>query len=152
MRVTIAAIGRQRPGLLFDLYDHYARRIRWRMNLKEIEVKSAGNLTTTVRTEGARLLAAIPGGARVVALDESGKTLTSRAFARWVGRAQDDAVGELAIIIGGTDGLDGMVLDRADLVLSLGRVTWPHLLVRGLVAEQLYRAQQILGGHPYHRD
>ncbi|MBM85180.1 MAG: 23S rRNA (pseudouridine(1915)-N(3))-methyltransferase RlmH [Rhodospirillaceae bacterium] len=152
MRVTIVAIGRYRSGLLHDLYDHYASRLRWRVDLKEIEVKSVGDQATNVRKEGARLLAAIPHGARVVVLDESGKTLTSRALARWIGRAQNDSVDDLALMIGGADGLDGTVLDRADLILSLGRVTWPHFLVRSLVAEQLYRAQQILQGHPYHRD
>ena len=97
------------------------------------------------------LLAAVPQGARLVALDERGKNLDSPAFAALMGRWQDDGLGDLAFAIGGPDGLSPAVLERADLTLSLGPMTWPHLLVRVLLVEQLYRAQSILDGHPYHR-
>lgn len=101
--------------------------------------------------EGERLIAAVPTGARVVALDERGKSLDSPAFAALLKRWQDEGVGDLAFVIGGAEGLSGALLARADLTLSFGPMTWPHLLVRVLLAEQLYRAQCILDGHPYHR-
>ena len=86
-----------------------------------------------------------------VALDQTGRVLTSSEFAARMGAWRDRAVGDVAFLIGGASGLDSDVTEGADLVLSLGAMTWPHLLVRGMLAEQLYRAQQILAGHPYHR-
>ena len=101
--------------------------------------------------EAGRLIAALPAGGMVVALDERGKSLTSPDFAGHVGRARDAGRGAFAFVIGGPDGLAGEVRARADLVLSFGALTWPHQLVRVLLAEQLYRAMTILAGHPYHR-
>ena len=96
-------------------------------------------------------LARRPGKPLVVALDERGRSLDTAAFAQQVGRWRDSGTAELAFLIGGADGLDRDLARSADLLLALGPMTWPHLLVRGLIAEQLYRAQQILAGHPYHR-
>jgi 23S rRNA (pseudouridine1915-N3)-methyltransferase len=88
----------------------------------------------------------------VVALDGKGRTLTSAQFARHLGGWRDHGVKDLAFAIGGADGLDAAVIDRAQLVLSLGPMTWPHMLARALLVEQIYRAQCILAGHPYHRE
>ncbi len=101
--------------------------------------------------EAELLLAALPEGARVVTLDAAGKALTSPQLADLIARWRDDGTRDLAFVIGGAEGLDEGLRRRADLTLSLGRMTWPHLLVRAMLAEQLYRAQQILAGHPYHR-
>ena len=101
--------------------------------------------------EAEALLAAVPEEALVVALDEHGKALTSAAFAQWLGERRDDGQRDVAFLIGGADGLDITVLDRAGLRLSLGRMTWPHLMARLLLVEQIYRAHTILTGHPYHR-
>ena len=102
--------------------------------------------------QGERLLGQVPVGAVVVALDETGKTLNSVAFAEKLKVWRDEGVRDVAFLIGGADGLDDAVRNRADLVMSFGAMTWPHLLVRGLLAEQIYRAQCILSGHPYHRE
>jgi 23S rRNA (pseudouridine1915-N3)-methyltransferase len=102
--------------------------------------------------EGELILGVVPAGIPFVALDERGVQWSSRALAERVATWRDRGSPELAFAIGGADGLHPMVLDRADLILSLGSMTWPHLLVRGMLLEQLYRAQQILAGHPYHRD
>ena len=93
----------------------------------------------------------IPDGALIVVLDERGKAFDSAEFARFVGDAADNGQRDMAFIIGGADGIDPDLRDRARLVLNLGRLTWPHQLVRILIAEQLYRAVTILTGHPYHR-
>jgi len=98
------------------------------------------------------ILAALPAGARLVALDERGRPWTSRELADRLASWRDTGVPALAFAIGGAEGLGASLLERADDVLSLGPMTWPHLLVRGMLLEQLYRAQQILAGHPYHRD
>ena len=101
--------------------------------------------------EGELILAALPAGARFVALDQRGAAWTSRDFADRLASWRDSGTAALAFAIGGAEGLAAAVIDRADTVLSLGMMTWPHFLVRGMLLEQLYRAQQILAGHPYHR-
>ena len=102
--------------------------------------------------ETERLSGADPRDAALIALDENGRALSSRAFSTNIAAWQRQGCSELAFLVGGPDGLDPTLIERADLVLSLGRMTWPHRLVRVLVAEQLYRAATILAGHPYHRD
>ncbi len=152
MRILIAAVGRAKRGPALDLYDHYANRLRWPLALKEIEARPAGAAKVRKQREAESLLRAVPAGARLIALDEGGKTLPSAEFAAMIAEARDSGVDDLVFAIGGADGHAGALLKKADLVLSLGPMTWPHLLVRGMLAEQLYRAQQILSGHPYHRD
>lgn len=152
MRILIAAIGRARRGPEAALYDHYAKRITgWRLTLREVEVRRRLAAAALVDAEGVALLAAIPDGAVAVALDGRGEAVTSATLAGRLRDWQDGGVRDLALLIGGADGLSEAVLARADRSLSLGSMTWPHLLVRGMLAEQLYRAQQILAGHPYHR-
>lgn len=141
-----------KAGAAEVLYEHYAARLRWRLTVKEVEERRALPPEALKEQEGALLLAALPRGARVIALDENGREMTSRDFAQLLGRWQDDAVQDLAFVIGGADGLSPAVREAADVILSLGRLTWPHMLVRGLLAEQLFRAESILAGHPYHRD
>ena len=102
--------------------------------------------------EAELLLAARPSNACLVALDERGQPWSSRDLAGRLADWRDHGAATVAFAIGGTDGLGQAVLDEADVVLSLGAMTWPHLLVRTMLLEQLYRAQQILAGHPYHRD
>ena len=97
------------------------------------------------------ILGALPFGVTFIALDERGTQWSSRALAERIAFWRDEGSPELAFAIGGADGLAESVLDRAEVILSLGSMTWPHLLVRGMLLEQLYRAQQILAGHPYHR-
>jgi len=151
MRITIAAVGRSRSGPEADLYEHYAGRMAPPPTLKEVDEKRPLTGSELKRRQAELLLAAVPEGATVAALDEKGKTLSSAAFAEKLSAWRDNGVRDLAFVIGGADGLDGALLKQADLVLSLGPMTWPHVMVRGLLAEQLYRAQCIQQGHPYHR-
>jgi 23S rRNA (pseudouridine1915-N3)-methyltransferase len=134
------------------LYEEYARQIRWPLDLVEVEERKRMPTAQRQASEATLLLRSVPPDSAVVALDEKGKDLSSRAFAKQMGRWLDDARPCIAFLIGGADGLDDAVRRRADLILSFGRLTWPHLLVRGMLAEQIYRSQQILAGHPYHRD
>ena len=97
------------------------------------------------------LRATLPKQAVLVALDARGQSLTSEAFAARLAKWRDGSAGDLAFVIGGADGLEPALVKRADLVLSLGAMTWPHMLARAMLAEQLYRAATILQGHPYHR-
>ncbi len=134
------AVGRLRPGVEAELFAHYNARIRPAISVTEI-VEKGGR-----RQEGAAILAALAGAVCVVVLDPRGRALDSVMFA--------DALqewGRVHFVIGGADGLDEAVLQRADALLSLGPMTWPHLLVRGMLAEQVFRARAIAAGHPYHR-
>lgn len=151
MRLWLAAVGRSRGGPTRDLFDEYVGRLEWPFTLKEVEVKKRLSSDELKRQEAELLLAAVPAGAIVVALDERGKALPSEAFAAKIGDWRDRGAGDLAFLIGGADGHGDAVRARADFLLAFGPMTWPHMLVRGMLAEQLYRAQQILAGHPYHR-
>lgn len=151
MQIEILAIGRARAGPERELFQLYADRVRWPLSLRELEEKRRLPPPEMKAREGALLLAALPHDSAVVALDETGRDLTSEQFAERLGRWRDEGRGTVAFVIGGADGLSDGVRDRADLVISLGRQTWPHMLVRAMLMEQIYRAQQILAGHPYHR-
>lgn len=148
MRIVIAAIGRSRKGPEQQILDTYVKRLPWTVTVRDFA--EPGGADRQAR-EGERLLKAVPPGATMVALDERGETLDSVGFAERLKRWRDAGVGDVAFLIGGADGHGPAVLDRADMRLSLGPMTWPHLMVRGMLAEQLYRASTILAGHPYHR-
>lgn len=151
MRLTIAAIGRASRGPERDLYELYAGRIRWPLVLREVEEKRRLTAVEMVRREGELLLAAVPSGATLVAMDRRGKQVDSETFARRLERWRDDSVTDVVFLIGGPDGHGDALLERASLVLSFGLMTWPHQLARAMLAEQIYRSQQLLAGHPYHR-
>ena len=150
MRFHIIAVGRLRRGVEGDLFEHFQGRIRWPLDIHEIDDRKSGTNGRKAR-EGKLILAAIPDGAIVTAMDERGRDLGSEDLAARIGDWRDSGIRDVAFVIGGADGLAEDVRRRADLVLAFGRATWPHLIVRGMLAEQLYRAQQILAGHPYHR-
>lgn len=147
MKLTLAAVGRARDSPVRTLVDDYVRRLPWPLTLREI-ADVAGDKRR--EREGEKLLAAIPEGALIVALDSRGRQLSSEALADWLGQRRDDGCRDLALLIGGADGLSPAVIQKAGLILSLGAMTWPHLMVRAMLAEQLYRASTILAGHPYH--
>lgn len=151
MRLWLAAVGRAKPGPEQDLFTQYIRRLSAPLTVKEVEEKRPVTVSERKIREADLLLGAIPAGAVVVALDERGKALGSEDFAHRMGRWRDDGVADLAFLIGGADGHGDAVRQRADLLLSFGAMTWPHMLVRAMVAEQIWRAQAILSGHPYHR-
>ncbi|MDE2006165.1 MAG: 23S rRNA (pseudouridine(1915)-N(3))-methyltransferase RlmH [Rhodospirillales bacterium] len=145
----ILAIGRLRETPEGALYARYAARLRPRPILAELP-EAAGAEAEIKRREAAALIAALPARGFAIALDPAGTAPDSEGFAALLARW--DATGRpLAFLIGGAAGLDRAVLDRADAALSLGAMTWPHFLVRAMLAEQLYRAQAIATGHPYHR-
>ena len=151
MRLTLIAVGRAKARPERDLFDHFTRRITMPFMLREVEEKKNLSGPELKRREASLLNAAVPEGAVRIALDEKGKDLTSREFANKIGQWRDESTRDAAFIIGGADGLDADLLKQCDLIMCLGKQTWPHMLVRSLVVEQLYRAQCILAGHPYHK-
>ena len=149
MRLVVAAVGRGRDDPAQQLFENYRHRLPWPLELREVRAGGGGDAGR--EREAAALLKGLPEGAYIVALDGTGKALTSEAFAAQLARIRDDGVAVVAFLIGGADGHGAPAFVRADLVLSLGPMTWPHLLVRAMLAEQLWRAASILSGHPYHR-
>jgi 23S rRNA (pseudouridine1915-N3)-methyltransferase len=145
MRIRIVAIGKCRPGPERSLFDEYVKRVPWKVELKELVPgrDRAG--------ETRKLLDACGKVDRLVALDEQGEALSSEEFARRISRFQEQGASLIGFILGGSDGLDRAQLAQAQLTLSFGRATWPHMLARAMLAEQLYRAHTLLTGHPYHR-
>lgn len=154
MRITIVAVGRSKAGPDRDLFEEYRQRLKWTVTVREVEEHRKVPPAQLMAREGELLAAALPkpsGQAFNVALDQRGKALSSEEFANHVRQWRDRGIEDLSFVVGGADGLSKSVLERMNLVLSLGPMTWPHMLVRAMLAEQLYRAQQILLGHPYHR-
>jgi 23S rRNA (pseudouridine1915-N3)-methyltransferase len=147
--MRVIAIGRARDTPEAALFARYAARLRPPLALSELP-EGRGAPAEVKRREGEALLAALPPDAFAVALDRTGAAADSAALAaqleRWLGMGRT-----LCFLIGGAEGLDAPVLRRADHVLSFGTMTWPHMLARVMLAEQLYRARSIVSGHPYHR-
>lgn len=151
MRLSIIAVGRLKAGPHEALARHYAERLTLPLTIREVEEKRRLPPAELREREAALLLAAVPRGATIVALDARGTALSSETFAARLAQWRERGVGDLAFLIGGAEGLAAGLREKSELVLSLGPMTWPHLLARGMVLEQLYRAQQIIAGHPYHR-
>ncbi len=155
MRVHICAVGRLRTGPERDLIDDYLKRFDRTgralglgpAQIHEVEDKKGGGMAA----EAALLDRVIPKGAMICTMDERGKLITSPDFAQTMGRWRDGGCSDLAFIIGGADGIDPQLRARADFSLSFGKMVWPHMLVRVMLSEQLYRAASILSGSPYHR-
>lgn len=159
MRIVIAAVGRLKSGPEFELVSDYAARARNAGralgfgDVSLLEVEAPKGLVGAVRQarEGELLLNAIPPGGRAIALDERGETPDSAAFAKLLVKLRDEGAPAGVFMIGGADGFTDEVRKNAYKLLSFGRATFPHLLVRAMLAEQIYRAMTILSGHPYHR-
>ncbi|WP_138466488.1 23S rRNA (pseudouridine(1915)-N(3))-methyltransferase RlmH [Poseidonocella sp. HB161398] len=154
MRIQICAVGRLRGGPEAALIDDYLTRFARAgralslgpAEIREVEAKKGGQ-----EEETRLLLKSVPDGARVVALDERGKVMTSPDFAGQLARWRDDGISDTVFAIGGADGHTSEMRQRADLLLSFGSMVWPHMLARAMLAEQLYRAATILAGSPYHK-
>lgn len=159
MRISIFAVGRLKSGPEKDLASRYLDRFAKTgpaiglefSRVIEVAESRALNADTRKREEAAMLEKHVADGAALILLDERGKALDSSGFADLFGTMRDSGKRDLVIAIGGADGLDPALYDKASAILCLGKLTWPHQLVRILIAEQMYRAVTILSGHPYHR-
>ena len=155
MRVHVCAVGRLRGGPERDLLSDYVTRFDRTgralglgpVTLTEVDDRKGGGMAA----EADLLRRAMPKGAVICCLDERGKVETSPAFAQRLARWRDAGRGDVAFVIGGADGIDPSLRAEADHLMSFGAMVWPHMLVRVMLAEQLYRAASILAGSPYHR-
>jgi 23S rRNA (pseudouridine1915-N3)-methyltransferase len=155
MRVHICVVGRLRAGPEKDLIDDYLKRFDRTgralglgpAQILEVEDKKNGGMAA----EAALLRRAVPDGSLICVLDERGRVETSPDFANRLGDWRDQGRGDVAFVIGGADGIAKDLRQDADHAISFGKMVWPHMLVRVMLAEQLYRAASILSGGPYHR-
>ena len=156
MRVTIVSVGHRMPAWIQEGFHEYTRRMPPEIRVELVELKpeerGAGKGADKAKAaEGARILAALPDGATLLALDERGKSVSTQGLSVMLAEWMRDG-SHPVFAIGGADGLDDAVKARADKLVSLSALTLPHALVRVLLAEQLYRAWSILARHPYHRE
>lgn len=155
MKLSLCVVGRLRAGPEKELIDDYLARFDRTgralglgpVRVVEVEDRKGGGMAA----EAVLLRKAIPAGAALIALDERGKVMSSPKFADRLAGFRDAGRSEVALMIGGADGIDPALRAEADLTLSFGAMVWPHMLVRVMLAEQLYRAVSILAGSPYHR-
>ncbi|HBM62244.1 23S rRNA (pseudouridine(1915)-N(3))-methyltransferase RlmH [Salipiger marinus] len=155
MRVHLCVVGRLRAGPERDLIDDYLKRFDRTgramalgpVTVHEVEDRKGGGMAA----EADLLRRALPSGAKICVLDERGRVMSSPEFSDTLARLRDEGAPDLAFVIGGADGIDPALRAQADMALSFGAMVWPHMLVRVMLAEQLYRAASILAGSPYHR-
>lgn len=156
MRVHIVAVGRLRASPELDLINDYLTRFDRTgralalgpANVIEVEDKKGGGMSA----EAALIERAIPNGSLICVMDERGKVMSSPAFAEQLSGWRDQGRQDVTFVIGGADGIDPALREKADAALSFGKMVWPHMLVRVMLSEQLYRAASILSGSPYHRE
>ena len=155
----LICVGRLKAGPEREIFGRYLKRLKVSarnvgisgVDLLEVGKSRARGPEARREEEAAAILAVVPSGAVLVALDERGSSITSEGWAADIGRARDATRPAYAVVIGGPDGLSVALLSNAARVASFGATTWPHQLVRIMAGEQLYRAVSILSGHPYHR-
>jgi 23S rRNA (pseudouridine1915-N3)-methyltransferase len=156
MIIHFITVGQKMPKWVQDGYAEYAKRLpkACSLNLIELPMAQRGKTSSVEQNkaeEAKRILAAVPKGARLIVLDEHGQQVTTLQLAEkmeeWLGGGQD-----VALIVGGPDGLDQTILDQAQWKWGLSKLTLPHPMVRILVAEQIYRAWSVINNHPYHRE
>jgi 23S rRNA (pseudouridine1915-N3)-methyltransferase len=159
MRITVAAVGRGRAASeqgLCDLYWERATALGPKLGISKldfviIDVSRAASAASRMDEEAVKLARRLPTPSHRMALDEAGRSVSSEAFAKHLAKLRDRGCRDLVFLIGGPDGLSPALKEAAQERLAFGPQTWPHLMVRAMLAEQIYRALAILAGHPYHR-
>lgn len=144
--ITLIAVGKNKnTSPFYDLWNQYSKRLSGKVILHEIDARNTA-------LEQEKILEKINPSHPLICLDEKGKTYSSSQFAKKIESFQLDGQSNIQFVIGGADGLNNEIRSKANLVMSFGAQTWPHMMVRVMLIEQIYRAQQILAGHPYHRE
>ncbi|NBV06510.1 MAG: 23S rRNA (pseudouridine(1915)-N(3))-methyltransferase RlmH [Proteobacteria bacterium] len=154
MRITILSIGKFENSPHKAVFENYLKRLKWKVELRELYLKNSRNLSVekTKEGEGELILKALKPASKMIVLDEHAEQFTSINFAKLISGFAVAGDSDLTFVIGGSDGLSSTVLQKACLKISFSEMTFPHLMVRAILIEQLYRAQSIIAGHPYHRE
>jgi len=154
MKITILTIGKFDKSPLFDLYNFYHKKLKIKVDLIELEVKINNNFEVNKikNLEASQLKKYFPKFQKIIALDERGEEFSSQKFAKLLDNFAVNSASEILFVIGGAYGLDDEIKSQANLVISLSKMTFPHLLARIVLIEQIYRAYLINNNHPYHKD
>jgi 23S rRNA (pseudouridine1915-N3)-methyltransferase len=154
MHITILSIGKFENSPHRLVFENYLKRLKWRVELKEFDLKNSQNFSVEkIKTgEGELILKALRPGSKLIALDENARQFKSTDFAKLLADSAVNGSSNISFAIGGSNGLSQEVLNKAALKISFGLMTFPHLMVRALLAEQLYRASTIIDNHPYHKN
>lgn len=154
MRISIIAIGKFENDPQKAVFENYLKRLKWKIELKELDLKNSKNLSIdeVKKGEGELILKALKPSSKLIALDERGENFSSLNFAKLLSGFAVKGDSDISFVIGGSNGLSAELIKKASLKLSFGLMTLPHLMVRSVLIEQLYRAQSIMSNHPYHRE
>jgi 23S rRNA (pseudouridine1915-N3)-methyltransferase len=154
MHISILSIGRFENSPHKAVFENYFKRLKWKIELREFDLKNANNLSVEKikEGEGALILKALKPSSKLIALDEKGRQFASEDFAKLLSDFALQGDSNLAFAIGGSNGLSQEVLKKASMKISFGLATFPHLMVRSILIEQLYRAMTIIDRHPYHKN
>ncbi|MDH5723616.1 MAG: 23S rRNA (pseudouridine(1915)-N(3))-methyltransferase RlmH [Alphaproteobacteria bacterium] len=151
LKIEIICVSKLRKGSFYDIAQDYQKRLQWTLTIREFD--SAYKTQTQIqKDEEEKILSALNSRAVIIALDERGKSFKSVDFAQRLEKYAQEGRNEIQFIIGGAYGLTDAIRQKAELLISFGEQTWPHLMVRTMLLEQIYRSQQILAGHPYHKE
>jgi len=150
-KIDLIAVGKVKKGPWNDLIDDYSKRLKWNVSVIEVESKYSDSKTQQEH-EQRLILSKLDDSSFVIVLDERGDGLRSLDFSQTMGKLRDTGIDKITFLIGGAEGFTDEIRDKANMLLSFGQQTWPHVMVRVMLLEQIYRAQQILAGHPYHRE
>lgn len=154
MRITILSLGYFGNSPHKTVFENYAKRLKWKIDLKEIELKNSKNISSEQLKNGEAelILKNLRPSSKLIVLDERGKQFSSIEFAQKISEFALNGESDLTFVIGGADGLSQKILEKSSLKISLGKMVFPHLMVRTMLIEQLYRASTIINQHPYHRE
>ena len=153
MKITILSIGKFDKSPFRELFEYYLKRLKWKIELREIEFKNTKSFEESKikQEEGILLVKNLHNFSKIIVLDERGKQFSSPEFANILENFNVTGDSNIAFIIGGAFGLSDDVKNKADILLSISKMTLPHLMVRGFLIEQIYRASTIISNHPYHK-
>ena len=153
MKITILSIGKFDKSPYQELFEYYLKRLKWKIELREIEFKNTKSYEESKikQEEGVLLLKNLHNFSKIIVLDERGKQFSSPEFANILENFNVAGDSNIAFVIGGAFGLSEEVKNKADILLSISKMTLPHLMVRGFLIEQIYRASTIISNHPYHK-
>ena len=153
MKINIIAIGKFRNNCPNEtLFLDYVKKTKWKINLIEIPHKISGSIQEIKEKEADLIIKNILSNSFVILLDEKGVNLTSKEFAKKIQDLQNQACENINFIIGGANGVSEKIKKTANLQISFGKMTFPHMMIRSMIAEQIYRAFLILNNHPYHKE
>jgi 23S rRNA (pseudouridine1915-N3)-methyltransferase len=154
VHISILAIGKFENSPYQVLFKDFAKRLKWKVELRELEAKNTKNQNPeqVKEAEGSIIIKNIRSGTKLIALDERGKDFTSQGFSKFIADSAVRGESDLTFVIGGANGLSPEVLKKSSMQICLGKMTLPHMMARVILIEQIYRAETIISGHPYHRE